>query len=104
MKELLVLTIHWILGLSCGLFSAFPVWADTPKGVMKGALHFSVAGDWLDPAYTAATQTSFFPPYLIHDSFGKVHHPLRLRSQSEGGPVQDPWAISDLVALPDGRP
>jgi peptide/nickel transport system substrate-binding protein len=89
MKKLLVLTIHWILCLSCGLFSAFPVWADAPKGVMKGALHFSVAGDWLDPAYTAATQTSFFPLYLFHDSLLK---PMGGNLYAPG--VAESWTIS----------
>lgn len=45
--------------------------AEIPKGVMKGAMHFSLAGDWLDSSLTAATGTGFFPLYLFYESLLK---------------------------------
>jgi peptide/nickel transport system substrate-binding protein len=47
------------------------VFAQSSKGVMKGALHIGIAGDWVDPSISLATQNAYFPLYLFHDSLLK---------------------------------
>jgi peptide/nickel transport system substrate-binding protein len=60
-----------LAALAALLYGA-PVGAAQPsKGVMKGTLHFTIAGDWLDPSMNVASQTAFFPLYLLHDSLLK---------------------------------
>ena len=68
--SLLGLAIIFILvGLH---FTAFEGLAQTPKGVMKGAWHFSISADWLDPSITKpSSSTNYFPLYMFHDALLK---------------------------------
>ncbi len=49
-------------------FTLFEVSAQTPKGVMKGAWHFNISADWLDPSITSPQIQNLFPLYVYHDS------------------------------------
>ena len=66
-----LLTLSLIAILALLHFAGPRVSAESPKGVMKGALHFAVAGDWLDPSITLANQSAYFSLYLFHDSLLK---------------------------------
>ncbi len=71
------------------LLSFSQVSAEAPKGTLKGALHFSVAGDWLDPSLTPATQSAFFPLYLLHDALFKP-----MPGQLYGPALAESWTMS----------
>ena len=61
-----------LLILAVPHFTPFGVWAQTPKGVMKGAWNFNISADWLDPSITApSSSTNFFPLYIFHDALVK---------------------------------
>ena len=49
----------------------FEVSAQTPKGVMKGAWHFNISADWLDPSITSPPIPNFYPLYFFHDALLK---------------------------------
>jgi peptide/nickel transport system substrate-binding protein len=70
-KNWLVLTVS-LLAILAGLYFSSPqVLAGAPQGVMKGVVHFGIAGDWLDPSITLANQSAYFTLYLFHDSLVK---------------------------------
>lgn len=52
-------------------FLSFEVSAQTPKGVMKGAWHFNISADWLDPSITSPPIPNFYPLYFFHDALLK---------------------------------
>lgn len=47
------------------------VQAVSPSGELKGAIHWSISADWLDPAYSAMSQSAYLPMYLLHDALLK---------------------------------
>ncbi|TRZ76911.1 MAG: ABC transporter substrate-binding protein [Deltaproteobacteria bacterium] len=45
--------------------------AQSQKGVMKGAWHFNISTDWLDPSITTPQIPNFYPLYFFHDALIK---------------------------------
>lgn len=45
--------------------------AETPRGVMKGAIHFNIGADWLSPSYSFSNLPNYLPLFLFHDALMK---------------------------------
>jgi len=68
--------------IHCGAIQAS---AQSPKGVMKVAIHLSINAEWFDPSITFPTITGFLPLYLFHDALlkpmpGTLHAPCLAES------------------------
>ena len=70
-KGAIVLTAVAVLILGALPFTAFEASAQTQRGVMKGAWHFNISADWLDPSITSPPVPQFFPLYFYHDALLK---------------------------------
>lgn len=80
-----------ILGL-CGtlLIHATDVWAKSPKGVLKQAIHWGISADWLDPATAGYPISAHLPLYLFHDAL--------VKAMPEGNStpcLAESWTVSD---------
>jgi peptide/nickel transport system substrate-binding protein len=59
--------------------------AQSPKGVMKGAIHHNLSADWLDPGITSFSTTCYIPLYFFHDALlkpmpGSIYEPCLAES------------------------
>jgi peptide/nickel transport system substrate-binding protein len=68
-EHLVVVTVLAILGIFH--FGSAEVRAASPSGELKGAIHWSISADWLDPAYSAMSQSAYLPMYFLHDALLK---------------------------------
>ena len=63
------MTVLAILGIFH--FGLAEVQAASPSGELKGAIHWAISADWLDPATTTWSLSGFLPLYLLHDALLK---------------------------------
>ena len=61
-----------LITLGMLLYGSATVRAATPEGVFKAAIHWSISGDWLDPATAGFPVSAYLPLYLFHDSLVKT--------------------------------
>ena len=68
-KHLIVVTVLAISGIFN--FGFVEAQAASPSGELEVAIHWAISADWLDPAYSGLSNTSYLSLYLFHDSLLK---------------------------------
>ena len=67
----------WLLGVMVvaifGIldFGSVDIWAASPKGILKQAIHWGLSADWLDPATGGYAVSAHLPMYFLHDALLK---------------------------------
>jgi peptide/nickel transport system substrate-binding protein len=68
-RHLVVVMVLATLGILH--FGWAEVRAASPSGELRGALHWAISADWLDPAYCSWSNSAYLNLYLFHDALLK---------------------------------
>ncbi len=86
--------VFTLIGILTSLhFTALRVSAQSPRGVMKGAIHHNLSADWLHPSVSSFSTPCYVPMYFFHDALLK---PMP-------GNLYDPCLAESWTHSPDYR-
>ncbi len=86
--------VFTLIGILTSLYlTALRVSAQSPRGVMKGAIHHNLSADWLHPSMSSFSTPCFVPMYFFHDALLK---PMP-------GNLYDPCLAESWTNSPDYR-